>query len=71
MYAARAAATAACSCVRREPISMQGRVPAALLIREAAAATALSWLSTDRTRVSSSTASAKPASTTSSGEYGK
>jgi hypothetical protein len=43
-YAARAAATAACSCVRREPISMQGRPPAARVIREAAEAIAESWL---------------------------
>ena len=43
-YAARAAATAACSWVRREPISMHGRSPAASVIREAADATAESWL---------------------------
>ena len=43
-YAARAAATAACSCVRREPISMHGRVPAARVIRDAAEAMAESWL---------------------------
>ncbi len=43
-YAARAAATAACSCVRREPISMHGRPPAARTIREAAEAIAESWL---------------------------
>ena len=49
MTAARAAAAAASSCVRREPISMQGRPPAALIIREAAEAMALSWFSTDRT----------------------
>ena len=70
-YAARAAATAARSWVRRDPISMHGRPPAAAVIRLAAAATAQSWLSTLSTRVSSSTASAKVPSTTSSGEPGK
>ena len=44
MYAARAAATAACSWVRREPISMHGRSPATSVIREAAEAIAESWL---------------------------
>ena len=43
-YAARAAATAASSWVRRDPISMQGRSPAASVIREAADAIAESWL---------------------------
>ena len=43
-YAARAAATAASSWVRRDPISMQGRSPAAVVIREAAEAIAESWL---------------------------
>ena len=43
-YAARAAATAAHSCVRRDPISMQGRSPAAHVIRDAADAIAESWL---------------------------
>ena len=43
-YAARAAATAAHSWVRREPISMTGRSPAAHVIREAAEAIAESWL---------------------------
>ena len=43
-YAARAHATAASSWVRREPISMHGRSPAASVIREAAEAIALSWL---------------------------
>ena len=42
MTAARAAATAAASWVRREPISAHGRSPAAPLIREAAEATAVS-----------------------------
>ncbi len=69
--AARAAATAASSWVRREPISRQGRSPAAAVIRDAAAATAQSWLSTDSARVSSRTASAKVPSTTSTGEPGK
>jgi hypothetical protein len=44
MYAERAAATAARSCVRRDPISMTGRPPAALVIRDAADAIAESWL---------------------------
>ena len=70
-YAARAAATAAHSWVRREPISMQGRPMAAVVIRLAALATALSWLRMLRTRVSSSTASAKVPSTTRIGEPGK
>jgi len=43
-YAARADATAASSCVRRDPISMHGRSPAASVIRDAADATAESWL---------------------------
>ena len=43
-YAARAAATAASSWVRREPISMHGRPPAASVIRDAAEAIAESWL---------------------------
>jgi hypothetical protein len=43
-YAARAAATAASSWVRREPISTQGRSPAAQVILEAADAIAESWL---------------------------
>ena len=68
MYAARAAAMAASSWVRREPISMQGRSPAADVIREAALATALSWLRMLSTRVSSTTPWAKSASTTSTGE---
>ncbi len=40
MYAARAAATAASSLARREPISASGRSPAATLMRAAAVATA-------------------------------
>ena len=43
-YAARAAATAASSWVRRDPISMHGRSPATQVIREAAEAIAESWL---------------------------
>ena len=43
-YAARAHATAASSWVRREPISMHGRSPAASVMREAAEAIAESWL---------------------------
>ena len=42
MYAARAAATAAYSLARRDPISMQGRSPAIAVIRDAADATAQS-----------------------------
>jgi hypothetical protein len=71
MYAARAAATAASSWVRRDPISMHGRPPAAEVIREAAEAIALSWLRIDNTSVSRTTASAKVPSTTSTGEPGK
>ena len=70
-YAARAAATAASSWVRREPISISGRPPAAVTIRAAAEAIAQSWLSTDRTSVSSSTASANVPVTVSTGEPGK
>ena len=50
---------------------MHGRPPAAVVIREAAEAIALSWLRIDNTRVSSTTASAKLPSTTSTGEPGK
>ena len=39
-----AIASAASSCVRREPISMPGRSPAARVIRDAADAMAESWL---------------------------
>jgi hypothetical protein len=70
-YAARAAATAASSCVRRDPISMHGRSPAAEVIREAADAMALSWLRMLRTSVSRTTPWAKSDSTTSTGEPGK
>ena len=57
--------------MRREPISISGRPPAAITIRAAAAATAESWLSTESTRVSSTTASAKLAVTVRIGECGK
>jgi len=70
-YAARAAATAASSWVRREPISMHGRSPAAYAMRAAADATALSWLRMLSVSVSRSTASAKVPSTVSTGEPGK
>ena len=70
-YAARAAATAASSWVRRAPISISGRPPAATAIREAAEAIAESWLRMDSTTVSSSTASAKLPSTRRIGEPGK
>ena len=70
-YAARAAATAASSWVRRLPISMSGRPSAAFTIREAAAATAQSWFRIERITVSRTTASANGASTTRMGEYGK
>ena len=69
-YAARAAATAGSSCVRREPISISGRPPAAVTIRAAAEATATSWLNTDSASVSSSTASANVPLTVSTGEPG-
>ena len=56
---------------RRDPISTQGRSPAATVIREAAEAMAESWLSTERMKVSSRQASAKLASTRSTGECGR
>src|SRR5680860_398133 len=71
MYAARAAATAASSWVRRDPISVHGRPAAAQVIRDAADATAESWLRIESSIVSRSTASANVDSTVSSGEYGK
>ena len=76
MYAARAAATAARSCVRRDPISISGRPdgpgpPAAVTMRDAAEATAQSWLSIDSTMVSRRTDSAKVPSTTRIGDPGK
>ena len=70
-YAARALAVAASSWVRRVPISMQGRSPAAQVIREPAEAIAESWLRIESSNVSSTTASAKEASTTMRGECGK
>ncbi len=69
--AARAAATADSSWVRREPISTQGRVPAAVIMREAAEAMALSWLRIERMYVSRMQASAKVDSTIRMGELGK
>ena len=70
-YAARAAATAAASWVRRDPISMIGRPAAAETMRAAAEATALSWLRIDSARVSSMTASANVPLTVRIGEPGK
>ena len=49
---------------------MIGRPPAAVTIRAAAAATALSWLRIDRVSVSSRTASAKLPVTVRIGEHG-
>ncbi|CAM5723723.1 hypothetical protein STENM223S_02975 [Streptomyces tendae] len=57
--------------MRRAPISISGRPPAADDIREAAAAMAESWLRIDRITVSSSTHSAKLPSTRMTGEPGK
>lgn len=57
--------------MRRAPISMSGRSPAAEDIREAAAAIAESWLRIERITVSSSTHSAKLPSTRRTGEPGK
>ena len=68
MYAARAAATAASSWVRRDPISMHGRSFAAQVIRLAAEAIAESWLRIESRSVSSTTASANVDSTIISGE---
>ena len=70
-YAARAFATAARSCARREPISISGRPCAATAIRAAADAIALSWLSTDSTRVSRIRAWPSSPRTVSTGEPGK
>src|SRR5664280_3514433 len=66
-----AAATAASSCVRRLPIPTSGRCPAAQTIREAAEATAESWLRMLSASVSSSTASPNVPSTVKMGEPGK
>lgn len=71
MYAAREAATAASSWVRRAPISISVRLPAAEDMREAAAAMAESWLRIERITVSRSTHSAKLPSTRRRGEPGK
>ena len=71
MTAARAAETAARSWARRAPMSMQGRPWAAIVMREAAEATAQSWLRIDRRRVSSRVHSAKVPWTVSRGEPGK
>ena len=57
--------------MRRDPISISGRPAAALTIRAAAEATAVSWLKIDSARVSSSTHSAKVPVTDSTGEPGK
>lgn len=65
------AATAASSWVRRAPISISGRSPAATDIREAAAATAESWLRIERITVSRTTASANVPSIRMTGEPGK
>ena len=66
-----AAATADCSWVRREPISMIGRPPAATTIRAAAEAIAQSWFRIESTSVSSATASANVPLTVRIGESGK
>jgi hypothetical protein len=50
---------------------MIGRPPAAVTILDAAEAIAQSWLKTDKASVSSTTASAKVASTTRIGDPGK
>ena len=50
---------------------MQGRSPAAMIMRDAAEAMALSWLSTERTYVSRMQASANVDSTIRMGELGK
>ena len=56
---------------RRLPISSSGRPPAARTMRAAAEATAVSWFSTDRTSVSSSSPSPKQPSTVSTGDPGE
>ncbi len=71
MYAARAAATAFHSPVRREPISASGRWSAADTMRAAALAIALSALKMLSARVSRTTASAKVPSICRTGEFGK
>jgi hypothetical protein len=57
--------------VRREPISIIFRPCAALTMRAAAEAIAVSWLKIDSARVSSSTHSANVPLTDSTGESGK
>jgi hypothetical protein len=57
--------------VRREPISISGRPAAALAIRAAAEAIAVSWLKIDSASVSRITHSAKLPCTDSTGEPGK
>ena len=69
--AARALWTAATSWVRRAPNSTQGRPWAAAVIREAAVATAESWLRIERMTVSRTQASAKVPRTVRTGECGK
>ena len=71
MYAALAAATAARSCVRRVPMSISGRSPAALTMRAAADAIAQSWLKIDSANVSITTHSAKLPRTDNMGDPGK
>ncbi len=70
-YAARAAATAASSCVRRDPISIICRPLAALTMRAAAEAIAESWFRIDRASVSSTTPTPNGARTDRIGEPGK
>lgn len=69
--AARAAATADSSCVRRDPISIIRRPLAAPTIRAAADAIALSWLRIDNASVSSTTPTPNGARTDRIGEPGK
>ena len=57
--------------MRRDPISIIGRPSAALTIRAAADAIALSWLKIDSASVSSMTHSANVPCTVSTGEPGK
>ena len=57
--------------MRRDPISISGRPAAAVTIRAAAAATAQSWLNTESTSVSRTTASANVPLTERIGDPGK
>jgi hypothetical protein len=57
--------------VRREPISISGRSSAALTIRAAAEAMAVSWLKIDSASVSSTTHSPNVPCTETTGEPGK